>query len=625
MKGYDGDRVGRAVTAGATEGQIVAVAAALERLVSALPSRRAVVMAICDAAGRPDDLLVRDRQGRMAALPGVPDHRRRELTGIADLATGQLESTRREPGESPQPAEAEGPADRDALVLAIAEHSPLPLLLADRDGIVRFASAFMDEFGYAPGELVGDRLLDYVHPDGRERLAHVQERLALGERATAAIDIRWRRRDGSYSGVEATMRRVGDPQGSLAGGVVMGLRPLPGPCAAPADMVATAHRHRVLADASDCGVAIVSAAEDSLGVVLDSTARLGRIVGATPGQLVGTTLTSLVTDRDVSRLRVALMSTRTRGRPCQLQVSLNEALGRGRWAEIAIRPDAAGSEPSELIVRVRDITEQLRLVSELSRTVERLEQTNHELAEFARITAHDLSAPLLAISRLVDLISARGEDSGDSATLGAIRNGINRMRAMVDGVMGYAQSVESTPTRGTVNLEEVVRRVLQTLSAEIASRNALVTLGELPTVSGDEPQLERVLLNLIANALKYSGIGPPRVRVDAQHEHDAFLISVSDEGIGVPQVDRTRIFELFAHSELASAGRGIGLATSRRIVELHGGQIWVEPNDRRGSTFYFTLPGEPSGLPGQDQGSPHVSMGPPGLEREDLREAIRSA
>lgn len=587
MKGYDGDRIGGAVTAGATEGQIVAVATALERLASAFPPRRGAI-----------------------------------LTEIVDLATGQLESTPREPEDSQQPAEAESPAERDALVLAIAEHSPLPLMLADRDGIVRFASAFMDEFGYAPDELVGDRLLDYVHPDGRERLEHVQERLALGERATAAIDIRWRRRDGGYSGVEARMRRVGDPQGSLAGGVVMGLRPLPGPWAGPADMLATTHRHRVLADASDCGVAIVSAAEDSLGVVLDSTPRLGRIVGATAGQLVGTSLTSLVTDGDVSRLRMALTSTRTRGRPCQLQVSLNEALGGGRWVEIAVRPDASGSE---LIVRVRDITEQLQLVSELSRTVERQEQTNHELAEFARITAHDLSAPLLAISRLVDLISARGEDSDDSATLDAIRNGINRMRAMVDGVMGYAQSVESTPTRGTVDLEEVVRRVLLTLSEEIANRNALVTLGELPTVSGDEPQLERVLLNLIANALKYSGIGPPRVRVEAHHEHDACLISVSDEGIGVPQADRTRIFELFTHSEIASAGRGIGLATSRRIVELHGGQIWVEPNDRRGSTFYFTLPGEPSGLPGQHQGSPHVSRGAPDLDGEDLREAIRSA
>lgn len=549
----------------------------------------------------------------------VHEHRRPGLTGILDPTARQREWTASELDDSQQTTGVAGAAERDALVHAIAEHSPLPLMLADRAGIIRYASAFMDEFGYAPGELVGDRLPDYVHPDGRQRLAHVRERLALGQRASAVIEIRWRRRDGSYSSVEARMQRAGDPQSSLAGGVVVGLRPLPGPWAAPADMVAAVHRHRVFADASDCGVAIVSGAEDSLGVVLDATPRLGRIVGTTTGQLVGTSLTSLVADRDVCRLRMALTSARTRGRPCQLQVTLNEAHGGGRWAEIAVTPDAAGSEPSELIVRVRDITDELRLVSELSRTVEHLNETNHELAEFARITAHDLSAPLLALSRLVDLISGDGKDSDDSATLDAIQNAIKRMRAMVDGVMGYAQSVESVPTPGTVDLEEVLHRVLQTLAEEIANRDALVTLGELPTVSGDEPQLERVLLNLIANALKYSGIGPPRVRVEAYRQPDACMVSVSDEGIGVPQADRTRIFELFARSEVATPGRGIGLATSRRIVELHGGQIWVEPNEPRGSTFRFTLPSEPSGSAGQDQGSPHVSMGTPELGREEVR------
>ncbi|HEY1590377.1 MAG TPA: ATP-binding protein [Solirubrobacteraceae bacterium] len=607
------------MTAGATERQVVAVAAALERLAVALPSQRATILAVCDADGRPDDLLVRDRQGRIAVPEGVPEHRRPELTGIVDLTAGQRRWTPRELADPRQPTEIAGAAERDALVHVIAEHSPLPLVLADRAGIIRYASGFMDEFGYAPDELVGDRLLDYVHPDGRQRLAHVQERLALDGRASAVIDIRWRRRDGGYSNVEARMRRAGDPQGSLAGGIVIGLRALPGPWAAPADMVAAVHRHRVFADASDCGVAIVSGAEDSLGVVLDATARLGRIVGATAGQLVGSSLTSLVADRDVSRLHMALTSVRTRGRPYQLQVTLNEAIGGRRSAEIAVTPDAAGSEPSELIVRVRDVTEELRLVSELSRTVEHLNETNHELAEFARITAHDLSAPLLALSRLVDLISREGEESDDSATIDAIRNAIKRMRSMVDGVMGYAQSAESMPRRGTVNLEEVLHRVLETLAEEIADRNALVTLGELPTVSGDGPQLERVLLNLTANALKYSGIGPPRVRVEASHQPDSYLISVSDEGIGVPQADRTRIFELFARSEVAAAGRGIGLATSRRIVELHGGQIWVEPNDRNGSTFRFTLPCGPSGPAGQDQGSAHLSMGSLDLGPEEVR------
>jgi signal transduction histidine kinase len=106
-------------------------------------------------------------------------------------------------------------------------------------------------------------------------------------------------------------------------------------------------------------------------------------------------------------------------------------------------------------------------------------------------------------------------------------------------------------------------------------------------------QLERVILNLIANALKFGGDLPPRVRVEAHRERRGWRISVSDEGIGVDEADRIQIFKLFARGE-QSGGRGIGLATSRRVIELHGGRIWHEPNQPHGSTFHFTLPNEPT-------------------------------
>ena len=349
------------------------------------------------------------------------------------------------------------------------------------------------------------------------------------------------------------MRTAGDQPGPLAGGVVIGLCPLPWPWAGP-----------------------------------------GEVVPATSGQPFGTSLVSLVPDHDVDRLRMAHESTATRGRPHQPDMTLSSAPGDARHAEVSASVDATGAERGELIVRVRDITEQLRPVSELSAAVERLQRSNHELAEFARITAHDLSAPLLALSRLIDLISRHGEDPDRAATFDAIRAAIKRMCTMVDGASGYADSMDGAPAHEPVDLDELLHRVLETLSEQIADRDAVVTSGKLPTVRGDEHQLERVFLNLIANALKYSGMRPPRVRVEAQREPDAWRISVSDEGIGVREADRARIFELFARSANSAAGRGIGLATCRRIVELHGGHIGVESNDPRGSTFHFTLPAEPT-------------------------------
>ncbi len=143
---------------------------------------------------------------------------------------------------------------------------------------------------------------------------------------------------------------------------------------------------------------------------------------------------------------------------------------------------------------MRDVTEQLRLVTELSRAVDGLELANHELAQFARITAHELSLPLVALSRLVDPISDRGADPAFTATLDAIRSAIGRVHTMADGVMGYAECLETTPERTPVNLEDAVRRMLDVLAEEIGRREAVVTRGSLPTVHGNEQQLERVLL-----------------------------------------------------------------------------------------------------------------------------------
>jgi signal transduction histidine kinase len=168
------------------------------------------------------------------------------------------------------------------------------------------------------------------------------------------------------------------------------------------------------------------------------------------------------------------------------------------------------------------------------------------------------------------------------------------MHAMVDGVMGYTESLETAPMRAVVNLDDALQQAIDSLSQEITDTGGVITHGRLPTIHGDEHQLERVFQNLIANALKFGGDEPPRVHVDAHREQGAWRISVSDEGVGIPEADRGRIFDLFSRGAESSAGRGIGLATCRRIIELHGGRLWVEANHPRGSTFNFTLPNEPT-------------------------------
>jgi signal transduction histidine kinase len=161
-------------------------------------------------------------------------------------------------------------------------------------------------------------------------------------------------------------------------------------------------------------------------------------------------------------------------------------------------------------------------------------------------------------------------------------------------MMGYTESLEAAPTRSPINLQDILARVLDSLAAQIADAGAVITHGELPTVHGDEHQLERVLQNLISNAIKFGADAPPRIHIDSQRLPNAWQITVSDEGIGIPETDQTRIFELFARGQGGQTGRGIGLATVRRIIELHGGHIWAAPNHPQGTTFTFTLPTEPT-------------------------------
>ncbi|MBV8943729.1 MAG: HAMP domain-containing histidine kinase [Solirubrobacterales bacterium] len=353
-------------------------------------------------------------------------------------------------------------------------------------------------------------------------------------------------------------------------------------------------RQRALADGADCGLAIVSGNPNTLGAVLEANVPLGRLVGVTRGQLAGLSLTSLFAKQEAKRVRDTLKMVAADGGTSSLEATIISSPGRQRLVMITVAASPhADSSGKALVVRMRDATEHAGRVSELSRTIERLERSNEELAVLARITAHDLAAPLRAVAGLIDLLPQADASPDTRLTFDAIRSAIDRMQAMVADMIGCVQGRSEEPTRAVVDLGELVERVRDTLASEIEARGATLIVEALPTVLGDEHQLERVFLNLISNALKYSHGQLPEIRIYAHRIPDEWRISVADRGMGVQEADRERIFELFARGDVES-GSGIGLATCRRIVELHGGRIWVEPHEPTGSIFNFTLPDEPS-------------------------------
>jgi len=211
-----------------------------------------------------------------------------------------------------------------------------------------------------------------------------------------------------------------------------------------------------------------------------------------------------------------------------------------------------------------------------------------ELVAYADVVAHDLSAPLAGIAMLVNLLELRPDEAPAPAVLQELRATADRARELVDGVLDYARSGELLLE--SVSLDGVLADVTADLRPQLRESGATLAVGELPEVRADPRQLRRVLQNLVGNALKFRAEEPPRVEVVAERAREEWVVTVRDNGIGVSREDARRIFGMFSRVDRRVEGSGIGLAVCRRVVEAHGGRIWVEPVDGGGSAFRFTLP-----------------------------------
>ncbi|WP_306052404.1 PAS domain S-box protein [Natronococcus wangiae] len=256
--------------------------------------------------------------------------------------------------------------------------------------------------------------------------------------------------------------------------------------------------------------------------------------------------------------------------------------------------DARG-EVRRGVITQTDVTERREYQHRLEETVEMLETTNERLEQFAYAASHDLQEPLRMVSSYLRLIEQRYGDELDEdgrEFLEFAIDGADRMRNMIDGLLAYSRIETAGEPLGPIDLEAVLDDVLADLRVRIEESDAEITAESLPRVEGDGDQLRQLFQNLLSNAITYSEDGAPHVRVSAERRESKWAISVSDDGIGIEPNETDRIFEVFhrLHSREEYSGTGIGLALCQRIVERHGGDIWVDSEPGEGSTFSFTLP-----------------------------------
>ena len=335
---------------------------------------------------------------------------------------------------------------------------------------------------------------------------------------------------------------------------------------------------------------------DRNGQMITANPSATRILGMDPGEVLsgyGHAEWSFI-DADGQPLptrETPLFITATTGAPqVSVVAGLRRRRGETRWLAVSTHAVETDRDPPyTIVVSFTDVTEERE-------AAEALERSNTELSQFAYIASHDLSEPLRMVSSYLGLLRRRYHGRLDREADEFIEyavDGAARMRTLIEGLLEFSRAGSGEEPAEPVELAGVTADVLRSLAAAMVEAGAEIEISDLPVVMGNRAQLERLLQNLVANALKFHGNGRAQVWVRAEGEALGMAqIAVADSGIGIAPEDRENVFEMFQrlHEREAYEGTGIGLAVCRKIVERHGGRIWVDGREGGGTVFRFTLP-----------------------------------
>ena len=251
---------------------------------------------------------------------------------------------------------------------------------------------------------------------------------------------------------------------------------------------------------------------------------------------------------------------------------------------------------AEVMTRsIRFAIERNNLVLEQKAIMAELKRSNAELQQFVYVASHDLQEPLRMVTSYLSLMERTFKHQLDPKAREYIdyaMEGGNRMRELINDVLAYSRVDSQGKKFVPVDMGAVVAKVLAILRVSIEDSKAEVNIDPLPTISADESQMIQVMQNIIANALKFHGPNRPMINISSSKGEKEWTFSIKDNGIGLDMADAERIFQMFQrlHSREEYPGTGIGLALTKKIVERHGGRMWVESRLGAGATFFFTIP-----------------------------------
>jgi PAS domain S-box-containing protein len=469
----------------------------------------------------------------------------------------------------------------DEYFRVLVEAMPNAILVVDRQRRISEVNRKTQElFDYRRADLIGAAIELLVpdrfrpqHPDLVGRFFQEPATRAMG----AGRDLHGRRRDGSEFPVE------------------IGLNPftMSGELYTLASIIDISERKRFEV-VHDRLAAIVESSDDAIisktldGVITSWNRGAERLFGYAEAEALGKSIFMLVPDDRIEEETKLLDRIRLNEHVEHFETVRRHRDGSIVELSVSLSPlrDHRGSAIGASSI-MRDITEQKRRDAELRRS-------NAELEQFAYVASHDLQEPLRMVANYVELLAERYRGQLDERAdkyIGYASDGARRMQRLVADLLAFSRVGSEGKALLPVAAGAVLEQVERSLKEAIVEAGATIVAGRMPVVGADESQLGQLFQNLISNAIKFRSKAPPKILISAKAQGEEWLFTVADNGIGMDMQYADRIFQMFQrlHQRSQFEGSGIGLAIAKRIVERHGGRIWVESQPGEGATFHFTL------------------------------------
>jgi PAS domain S-box-containing protein len=478
--------------------------------------------------------------------------------------------------------------DSEARLRAIMDSAIDAIITADEFGIIASVNPAVTRlFGYESGEVIGQSITLLMPAAFRQELGqdftnyrHAGENKIIG----IGREVTGRRKDGTEFPIDLAISESTVRNRPLFTGIVRDISDRRQSDELQAKLAA-------IVESSDDG--IIGKGLD--GIISTWNGGAERIFGYSTAETVGRHI-SLLIPPDRLHEETEIQAKLARGERID-HFETVRVTKSGQLVNISLTVSPIKNSAGKIVGAskiVRDITEKKNIEQSLLRQSEELARSNTELERFAYVASHDLQEPLRTVKSFAQLLATEiGTNISQTSAeyLRYISDGAQRMQTLIADLLAYSRVNSHGSVRVRVNCAELLQSVLINLRGTVQETHAEVTADSLPTVMGDATQLGQLFQNLISNAIKFQSKRAPRIHVSARKATDEWVFSIADNGIGIEKRYFDRIFLIFQrlHTVEEYSGTGIGLAICKKIVERHGGRIWVDSVPGEGSVFYFSI------------------------------------